>query len=62
MLNPIFVQTSGLDPNTEILSASPFNLIIIVIVLTIVATVAGLVPDKKASQLDPIDALRDETE
>lgn len=62
MLNPIFVQTSGLDPNTEILSASPFNLIIIVIVLTIVATVAGLVPAKKASQLDPIDALRDETE
>lgn len=59
LLNPWISQKIGLGEHS-LLVFQPLYAVAVVVVLMLVAIVAGLLPSRKAAKLDPIDALRTE--
>lgn len=57
--NPVISKTLGLD-DIYLLQFVPWQILVMVISLVVISIVAGIFPSRKASRLDPIEALRTE--
>ncbi len=60
VLNPTLTKKLELGAGNSLLIYKPFQMILLIFALMLVATVAGLLPSRKAAKLDPIEALRTE--
>ncbi len=58
-LNPWIAELTGLD-NINLLVFNPLAILGLIVLLAIIAMLAGWFPSRKASSLDPIEALRTE--
>jgi putative ABC transport system permease protein len=59
-LNPWISQTLGLSKGTSLLIFQPIPITVMIILLIVIAMLAGWFPARKAAKLDPIAALRTE--
>lgn len=60
IVNPTLTKKLDLGEGNSLLIFKPFQLLLLIFALMLVATVAGWLPSRKAAKLDPIEALRTE--
>ncbi len=58
LANPWITQALGFDSGTELIQFTVWGTVGVVGLLTVTAITAGLLPSRRASRLDPVDALR----
>ena len=60
LLNPVITSALKLSPGTNLLVINPLHIGLLVIGLVAMAVISGWLPSRKATKLDPIEALRTE--